>query len=224
MIDQLTSCALFHSMDQRTLAAPLLVSRDYPWQILGHLCDFIRALGAQLPADEYEQLSDGIWVARTARLAATVHISAPTIIGHDTELRPSAYIRGGVLVGDEAVVGNSTELKNCILFDGVQVPHFNYVGDSILGYRAHLGAGAITSNVKSDGSDVTIRSDLFSLGTGRRKLGAILGDRVEIGCNTVLNPGTVVGHDSTVYPCQSVRGYVPERSIFRGAGDVIRKK
>lgn len=224
MIEQLTAHSLFHSMDQHTLAAPLLVSRDYPWQVLSHLCDFIRALGQQLPADEYEQVSAGVWVARTARLAATLHIDSPAIIGHDTELRPSAYIRGGVLVGDEAVVGNSTELKNCILFDGVQVPHFNYVGDSILGYRAHMGAGAITSNVKSDGTDVTIRSDLFSLETGRRKLGALLGDRAEIGCNTVLNPGTVIGRESTVYPCQSVRGYVGERCIWRGAGDVIRKK
>jgi NDP-sugar pyrophosphorylase family protein len=224
MIEVLTAHRLWHSLEQHTLAASLLVSRDYPWQILGHLCDFIRALGAQLPADEYEQVSEAVWVARTAHLATTVHIDGPTIIGHDTELRPGAYIRGGVLVGDGAVIGNSTELKNCILFDGVQVPHFNYVGDSVLGYRAHLGAGAITSNVKSDHTDVTIRSPFFSIDTGRRKLGAILGDRVEIGCNTVLNPGTVVGRESTVYPCQSVRGYIEQGCIWRGPGNVIGKK
>ena len=223
MIEALTAHALFHSMDRHTLAAPLLVSRGYPWQILDHLCDFIRALGEGLPSDEYEHVADGVWIARTARLAATLHIDGPAVIGHDTELRPGAYIRGGVLVGDEAVVGNSTELKNCVLFDGVQVPHFNYVGDSVLGYRAHLGAGAITSNIKSDRTDVTIRSPHFSLDTGRRKLGAILGDRVEIGCNTVLNPGTVVGRESSVYPCQSVRGYVEKQCIWRGEGDVIAK-
>ena len=223
MIEPLTARQLWHSMEPHTLAAPLLLSRDYPWQILSHLCDFIRAVGEMLPTEEYEHILPAVWVARGTRLAENVHIDGPAILGHDAELRPGAYLRGGVLIGDGCVVGNSTELKNAILFDGVQVPHFNYVGDSILGYRAHLGAGAITSNVKSDRTDVTIRSPHFAIDTRRRKLGALLGDYVEIGCNTVLNPGTVIGRESTVYPCQSVRGYVPARSIWRGAGDVIPK-
>lgn len=224
MIEPLTSRVLFRSAQQHTLAAPLLLGRDYPWQVLSHLCEFIRAVGSQLPSDEYEQIAQGVWVARTARLADSVHVDGPCIIGHDTELRPGAYIRGGALIGDEAVVGNSTEIKNSILFDGVQVPHFNYIGDSVLGHRAHLGAGAITSNVKSDRSDVTIHTPFGSIDTGRRKLGAMLGDGVEIGCNTVLNPGTVIGQESSVYPCQSVRGYVPQHAIWRGPGDVIKKR
>lgn len=224
MIEALSAHRLFLTMEQHTSAAPLITAGDYPHRALSHLCDFILALGSRLPTDEYEQISSHVWVARTAHISSTAHISGPTILGHDTELRPGAYIRGGVLVGDEAVVGNSTELKNCILFDGVQVPHFNYVGDSILGYRAHMGAGAITSNVKSDRTDVVIRAGSVALPTGRRKLGAILGDGVEIGCNTVLNPGTVIGRESIVYPCQSVRGYIGEQSIFRAPGDIIRRK
>ncbi len=224
MIEQLTAPFLWHSIEQHTLAAPLLLGRDYPWQVLSHLCDFIRAVGERLPQDEYEHVSDSVWVARTARLAATAHVLGPCIIGHDTELRPSAFVRGGALVGDSCVVGNSTELKNCILFDSVQVPHFNYVGDSILGYGAHMGAGAVTSNVKSDRTVVVVRTPHGTLDTGRRKLGTLLGDGAEIGCNAVLNPGTVIGRESTVYPCQAVRGYLPPRHILRGAGDVIRKR
>ena len=198
--------ALWRDTEQHTLSFPLLQKAAYPWEILSALSDFIRTVGQQLPRDEYEQLTDGVWVARTAHIAPTAHIASPCIIGHDTEVRHGAFIRGGALVGDGAVVGNSTELKNCVLFDGVQVPHFNYVGDSVLGYRAHLGAGAITSNVKSDRSDIVVWIEQSRIPTGRRKLGAMVGDLVEVGCNSVLNPGCVVGRESRIYPCVSVRG------------------
>ena len=215
--------ALWRDTEQHTLSFPLLQKAAYPWEILSALSDFIRTVGQQLPRDEYEQLTDGVWVARTAHIAPTAHIASPCIIGHDTEVRHGAFIRGGALVGDGAVVGNSTELKNCVLFDGVQVPHFNYVGDSVLGYRAHLGAGAITSNVKSDRSDIVVWIEQSRIPTGRRKLGAMVGDLVEVGCNSVLNPGCVVGRESRIYPCVSVRGYVVERGVLKGNGDVVRR-
>ena len=228
MIEQLTAPFLWHSMEQHTLAAPLLLSRDYPWQVLSHLCDFIRSVGEALPTEEYENILPAVWVARTARLAENVHIDGPTILGYDTELRPGAYIRGGVLVGDGCVVGNSTELKNAILFDGVQVPHFNYVGDSILGYRAHLGAGAITSNVKSDKTLVWVKpadgEGFAPIPTGRKKVGAMLGDFVEVGCGSVLYPGTVIGRDSNVYPTSCVRGVVPENCIYKKNDTVVAKR
>ena len=216
--------ALWRDTEQHTLSFPLLQKAAYPWEILSALSDFIRTVGQQLPRDEYEQLTDGVWVARTAHIAPTAHIASPCIIGHDTEVRHGAFIRGGALVGDGAVVGNSTELKNCVLFDGVQVPHFNYVGDSVLGYRAHLGAGAITSNVKSDRSDIVVWIEQSRIPTGRRKLGAMVGDLVEVGCNSVLNPGCVVGRESRIYPCVSVRGYVVERGVLKGNGDVVRRR
>ncbi|MBR5616350.1 MAG: UDP-N-acetylglucosamine pyrophosphorylase [Clostridia bacterium] len=215
--------ALWRDTEQHTLSFPLLQKAAYPWEILSALSDFIRTVGQQLPRDEYEQLTDGVWVARTAHIAPTAHVASPCIIGHDTEVRHGAFIRGGALVGDGAVVGNSTELKNCVLFDGVQVPHFNYVGDSVLGYRAHLGAGAITSNVKSDRSDIVVWIEQSRIPTGRRKLGAMVGDLVEVGCNSVLNPGCVVGRESRIYPCVSVRGYVVERGVLKGNGDVVRR-
>ena len=216
--------ALWRDTEEHTLSFPLLQKAAYPWEILSALSDFIRAVGQQLPRDEYEQLTDGVWVARTAHIAPTAHIASPCIIGHDTEVRHGAFIRGGALVGDGAVVGNSTELKNCVLFDGVQVPHFNYVGDSVLGYRAHLGAGAITSNVKSDRSDIVAWIEQSRIPTGRRKLGAMVGDLVEVGCNSVLNPGCVVGRESRVYPSVSVRGFVGERCVWKGDGSVVRRR
>ena len=216
--------ALWRDTEQHTLSFPLLQKAAYPWEILSALSDFIRAVGQQLPRDEYEQLADGVWAARTARIATSAHIGAPCIIGHDTEVRHCAFIRGGALIGDGAVIGNSTELKNCVLFDGVQVPHFNYVGDSVLGYRAHLGAGAITSNVKSDRSDIVVWIEQSRIPTGRRKLGAMVGDLVEVGCNSVLNPGCVVGRESRVYPSVSVRGFVWERCVWKGDGSVVRRR
>ena len=198
-----------------TMAAPLLSSYDYPWEALPHLSDFILALGETLPEEEYEELQTGIWVARDASIAPTASLHAPCIIGHRTEVRHCAYVRGSALVGCDCVVGNSCELKNCILFDGAQVPHFNYVGDSVLGYRSHMGAGAITSNIKSDRSNVIIRYLDREYPLGRRKCGAILGDHVEVGCNSVLNPGTVVGKDSRIYPLSSVRGVIPPQHIYK---------
>ena len=210
-------------MEAHTLASPLLQGNDYPWQALSGLSDFIVQLGRSLPHDEYEELLPNVWVARTAHLAPSAQINGCCIIGHDSEVRQGAFLRGGVLVGDGVVVGNSTELKGCVLFDGVQVPHFNYIGDSILGYRAHLGAGAVTSNVKSDKSEVVIHCGTLHVATGRRKLGAMLGDCVEVGCNSVLNPGTVIGGGSVVYPLCSVRGYIGQNCIYKGEGNIVAR-
>ena len=205
-----------------TLARPRLEAVEYPWEILPDIPTIIREIGATLDPACYHSPAEGIWIAKTATVAPTAHISPPAIIGENTEVRHCAYIRGGALVGDDCVVGNSTELKNCILFDGVQVPHYNYVGDSVLGYKAHLGAGAITSNVKSDKSEVVIRVGEEKIPTGRRKIGAMLGDFVEVGCNSVLNPGTVIGAHTNVYPLSSVRGVVPANAIFKsGKGSEI---
>ena len=214
---------LWKDVQKHTLLAPHLLPVLRPWEILDGLGTIIACLGASLPADEYEQSGRDVWIARTARVSPAAHLTGPCIIGHDTELRPGAFIRGGVLVGDEAVIGNSTELKNCVLFDGVQVPHFNYVGDSILGYRAHLGAGAVTSNVKSDRTEVFAHLGGQAVATGRRKLGALVGDVVEIGCHTVLNPGVVIGRESAVYPGLSLRGYVAGGCGYKGEGNVVRK-
>ena len=200
-----------------TLAAPLLLPTEYPWEALDGIRDFILALGPTLPAEEYDQVSPGVWVARDARVAPTAYLGAPCIIGPGTEVRHCAFIRGSALIGEGCVVGNSTEIKNAILLDGVQVPHFNYVGDSILGYKAHLGAGAVTSNVKSDKTPVSVRDESAVLATGRKKLGAMVGDWVEVGCNSVLNPGTVLGRRTRVYPLSCVRGTVPAGHIFKGS-------
>ena len=211
-----------------TRARPWLAGTEYPWEILSDIPAIIREIGATLDPACYHSPAEGIWIAKTATVAPTAHISPPAIIGENTEVRHCAYIRGGALVGDDCVVGNSTELKNCILFDGVQVPHYNYVGDSVLGYKAHLGAGAITSNVKSDKSPVTIKpavgfeGDFTPIPTGRQKCGAMLGDFVEVGCNSVLNPGTVIGAHTNVYPLSSVRGVVPANAIFKsGKGSEV---
>lgn len=207
-----------------TLAWELLASVTYPWEALAMIKETVIRTGRSLPKDEYEEIAENVWAAKDASVAASAHISAPTIIGHGTEIRHCAFIRGSALIGNECVVGNSTELKNAILFDRVQVPHFNYVGDSILGFRSHMGAGAITSNVKSDKSHVTLREDGELLDTGLKKFGAMLGDGVEVGCNSVLNPGTVIGRNASVYPLSFVRGYVPSDSIYKRLGEVCEKR
>ena len=207
-----------------TQAADYLRQFTYPWEALAGIGDMILALGATLHPDEYEHTEENIWIARDAKIYPTAYIAGPCIIGHETEVRPGAFIRGNALVGCHCVVGNSTELKNVILFDNVQVPHYNYVGDSILGYKAHMGAGSITSNVKSDKALVVIHNQGEELPTGRKKVGALLGDGVEVGCNSVLNPGTVVGRDSNVYPVSCVRGVIPEGCIFKTGGNIVPKE
>lgn len=206
-----------------TLASPLLEKTEYPWEALADIGEFILALGPTLSPEEYDRVQENVWIARETEIYPTACIKGPCIIGPGTEVRPGAFIRGNALVGAGCVVGNSTELKNVILFDGVQVPHYNYVGDSILGYKAHMGAGSITSNVKSDKTLVVVKGDEESIATGRKKVGALLGDRVEIGCNSVLNPGTVVGRDSSVYPLSSVRGVIPAGCIYKGKDDIVKK-
>ena len=207
-----------------TLAAPLLEQVELPWEALPKIADFIRTLGPQLDPEEYDHPQPEVWIARTARVAPTASITGPCIIGPGTEVRHCAFIRGSALVGADAVVGNSVELKNVILFDRVQTPHYNYVGDSILGYRAHMGAGSITSNVKSDKTLVQVRCGEEKVATGLKKFGAMLGDCVEIGCNSVLNPGTVVGRGSRVYPLSAVRGTIPAGSIYKNAGEIARQE
>lgn len=206
-----------------TEAAALLQETEYPWEALPKIGDFVLELIKKLPADEYEQRDEGVWVHKTAKIYPTATILAPCIIGAETEVRPGAFLRGKVLVGKNCVVGNSTELKNVILFDNVQVPHYNYVGDSILGFKSHMGAGALTSNVKQDKTPVSIRAGETRVETGLKKFGAMLGDHVEIGCNTVLNPGTVVGREARVYPLSMVRGLVPARCIFK-RGELVELK
>ncbi len=209
---------------QHTRAAELLAATTYPWEALKGIKDLILALGPQLPKDEFEEVSEHVWIAKDAVIYPNNYIGAPCIIGHETEVRPGAFIRGSALVGDHCVVGNSTELKNVILFDNVQVPHYNYVGDSILGYKAHMGAGSITSNVKSDKLPVVVKDGEMQHETVRKKVGAMLGDRVEVGCNSVLNPGTIVGRDSNIYPTSCVRGVVPANSIWKDKDNVVEKK
>ncbi|MBQ8718288.1 MAG: UDP-N-acetylglucosamine pyrophosphorylase [Clostridia bacterium] len=207
-----------------TLAATYLAALTYPWEALRSLEAWILHLGEHLPLGEYEQIQPDVWIHKTARIAPTAAISGPCIIGAETEVRHGAYIRKNALVGQGCVVGNSVEIKNAILFDGVQVPHYNYVGDSILGYRAHLGAGAITSNVKADRSPVVVHHGEENIPTGLKKLGAMLGDYAEIGCNSVLNPGTVIGRNTTVYPLSCVRGCVAAESIYKKDGVVVKKE
>ena len=198
-----------------TLAGDYLAQFEYPWQALDGIKDFILALGPTLPADEYDQPAPNVWVHKTAKVFPSAYLGAPCIIGPETEVRHCAFIRGSALVGANCVVGNSVELKNVILFDNVQTPHYNYVGDSILGYKSHMGAGSITSNVKSDKTLVVVKNGEERIETGRKKFGAILGDHVEVGCNSVLNPGTVIGRNTSIYPTSSVRGAIPADSIFK---------
>ena len=206
-----------------TLARPWLEHTEYPWEILPDIPAMIREIGRTLDPARYDSPAEGVWIAKTAVVAPTASIAPPAIIGENTEVRHCAFIRGGALVGESCVVGNSTELKNCILFDGVQVPHYNYVGDSVLGYMSHMGAGAITSNVKSDKLLVVVKCGDEKIETGLKKIGAMLGDRVEVGCNSVLNPGTVIGRDSNVYPTSCVRGTIPEKSIWKNNGKIVPK-
>lgn len=222
MYNELTVSALYDL--NHTAAAPLLEQHVYPWEALADIGSFIKELGASLSADEYDQPQPGVWVHRTAIVAPTASITAPCIIGAHTEVRHCAFIRGKALIGENAVVGNSTELKNVILFDNVQVPHYNYVGDSILGYKAHMGAGSITSNVKSDKQLVVIHAAGGNIETGIKKIGAMLGDHVEIGCGSVLNPGTVIGRGASVYPLSSVRGCVPANHIYKDQNNIIPRK
>ena len=207
----------------QTIAAGLFDGKEYPWEALGDIGDFIISLGKSLPADKFCNPSENVWIAKTANVYPSAYIAGPCIIDENAEVRHCAFIRGNALVGKNCVVGNSTELKNVVLFNNVQVPHYNYVGDSILGYKAHMGAGSITSNVKSDKTLVVVKNSGELLPTGRKKFGAILGDNVEVGCNSVLNPGTVVGRGSSIYPVSCVRGVVPENSIYK-ANDTIVKK
>lgn len=207
-----------------TLSAEYLKGFKYAWEALPGLKDFILSLGKSLDKSEYKEISPSVWIHRTAKIAPTACLNAPLIIGADTEVRHCAFIRGSVLIGSGCVVGNSTELKNVILFDGVQVPHYNYVGDSILGYKSHMGAGSITSNVKSDKQNVVIKGEGIRIETGLKKVGAMLGDFVEVGCNSVLNPGTVIGRNTNIYPLSCVRGVIPANSIYKTGGIVADKK
>lgn len=209
---------------EHTKAKDYLSGFTYPWEALAGISDLIIEIGKNLPSDEYDLVDENVWIAKDAKIYPNNYIAGPCIIGHKTEVRPGAFVRGSALVGDNCVVGNSTELKNVILFDNVQVPHYNYVGDSILGYKAHMGAGSITSNVKSDKLLVVINNEGVMIPTERKKVGAMVGDNVEVGCNSVLNPGTVIGRFSNVYPLSSVRGAIPENSIYKGKGNVVTKR
>ena len=206
-----------------SLAEKQIFECEYPWQVLPRIKEIILEIGKNLPADRYDSPCEGVWIAKSAMISPNASISGPCIVGEDTEVRQCAFIRGAALVGDGCVIGNSTELKNCIISDGCQVPHFNYVGDSILGYKSHMGAGSVTSNVKSDKTLVSVRVGDEKIETGLKKFGAMLGDFVEVGCNSVLNPGTVIGPHSNVYPLSSVRGAVPADSIFKAAGNIVKK-
>ena len=212
-----------YSLDQ-TIAKDIFNGVTYPWEVLPKISNFILELGATLSEDEYEKRGENVWVAKSAKVAPTAFINGPAIIGKDAEVRHCAFIRGNAIVGEGAVVGNSTELKNVILFNKVQVPHYNYVGDSVLGYKSHMGAGSITSNVKSDKKLVVVKAGEEKIETGMKKFGAMLGDEVEVGCRSVLNPGTVVGNHSNIYPLSSVRGFVPANSIYKKQGEVVTKE
>ena len=214
-------CNLY-SLDQ-TIARKLLESAVYPWEVLPKIKEFIIELGNQLNKDEYEQKGENIWIAKTAKVAPTAYINGPAIIGKDAEIRPCAFIRGTAIIGEGAVVGNSTELKNVILFNKVQVPHYNYVGDSILGYKSHMGAGSITSNVKSDKKLVIVKNGDAKIETGLKKFGAMIGDNVEVGCGSILNPGSVIGKNTNIYPLSSVRGVIKENSIYKNQNEIVEK-
>lgn len=207
-----------------TIAAELFDGKEYPWEVLPEISKFIVKLGESLDEEKYEKTGENIWIAKSAKVAPTACVNGPCIIDEEAEVRHCAFIRGNAIVGKGAVVGNSTELKNVVLFNKVQVPHYNYVGDSVLGYKAHMGAGSITSNVKSDKTLVVVKAKEGQIATGLKKFGAMLGDHVEVGCNSVLNPGTVVGRCSNIYPTSCVRGCVPANHIFKNSTEIIEKR
>ena len=206
-----------------TIAKDIFEGCIYPWEVLPKIKDFIITLGESLNKEEYEKIGENIWIAKSAKIAKTAYINGPAIIGKNAEVRHCAFIRGSAIVGENSVVGNSTELKNVILFNNVQVPHYNYVGDSILGYKSHMGAGSITSNVKSDKKLVVVKNKDEKIETGLKKFGAMLGDCVEVGCGSVLNPGTVIGKNTNIYPLSSVIGVIKEKSIYKKQGEIVEK-
>ena len=212
-----------YSLD-KTIASDIFNGVTYPWEVLKNIKSFILELGATLDPEKFDKRGDDVWVAKSANVFPSAYIAGPCIIDEDAEVRHCAFIRGSVIVGKGSIVGNSTEVKNAIIFDNVQVPHYNYVGDSILGYRSHMGAGSITSNVKSDKTLVKVTVDGERVETGLKKFGAMLGDFVEVGCGSVLNPGTVIGKNSNIYPLSSVRGTVPANSIYKSKGEVVDKR
>lgn len=216
-----------YSLDQ-TIAAKLFEGVTYPWEVLPKIHDFILELGASLPADKFDKIGEDIWVAKSAKVAPTACLNGPLIVDEEAEVRHCAFVRGNAIVGKKSVVGNSTELKNVVLFNNVQVPHYNYVGDSVLGYKSHMGAGSITSNVKSDKTLVVVKGsengENFAIETGLKKMGAMLGDLVEVGCNSVLNPGTIIGKESNVYPTSCVRGVIPAGHIFKDGSNIVAKQ
>lgn len=208
---------------KETIAVDLFKGMTYPWEVLPKISEFIIRLGESLPLDKFEKRGENVWISKTAKVFPSAYINGPAIIDEDAEIRHCAFIRGNAIVGKGAVVGNSTELKNVVLFNKVQVPHYNYVGDSILGFKAHMGAGSITSNVKSDKTLVVVKSQEENIETGLKKFGAMLGDFVEVGCNSVLNPGTVIGRRSNIYPTSCVRGMIPADSIYKNKNEIVQK-
>ena len=222
MFEEMTVAKMYNLNE--TIAKDIFEGVTYPWEVLPKISDFIVKLGETLPADDYDKVGENVWIAKSAKVFESAYIHGPAIIGKDAEVRHCAFIRGNAIVGEGAVVGNSTELKNVILFNKVQVPHYNYVGDSVLGYKAHMGAGSITSNVKSDKTNVVIKNGEEKIETGRKKIGAILSSRVEVGCGTILNPGSIVGHDTNIYPLSMVRGCIAPNSIYKNAGEIAQKR
>lgn len=218
-----TEIDMLYTLDE-TIAKDIFEGATYPWEVLSKISEFIITLGNTLPEELYEKKGGNVWIARNAKVYPSACINGPAIIDEEAEVRHCAFIRGNAIVGKGAVVGNSTELKNVILFNKVQVPHYNYVGDSILGYKAHMGAGSITSNVKSDKTLVVVKAGEDTLETGLKKFGAMLGDQVEVGCNSVLNPGTVIGREANIYPTSMVRGYIPAHSIYKKQGEIADKQ
>ena len=218
-------CKIINLYDlNQTIAKEVFTGCEYPWEVLPKIKEFIINLGESLNKEDYDKIGENIWVAKNAKIAPTAYINGPAIIGKNAEIRHCAFIRGNAIVGENAVVGNSTELKNVILFNNVQVPHYNYVGDSILGYKSHMGAGSITSNVKSDKKLVVVKNADKKIETGLKKFGAMIGDNVEVGCGSILNPGSVIGKNSNIYPLSSVRGFVKANSIYKKQGEIVDKK
>lgn len=223
MMNELTVKEMYESLDE-TIAKDIFEGVTYPWEVLPKIGAFILDLGASLSEEEYDKVGEDVWIAKSANVFPSAYIHGPAIIGKEAEVRHCAFIRGNAIVGEGCVVGNSTELKNVILFNKVQVPHYNYVGDSVLGFKSHMGAGSITSNVKSDKKLVVVKTPDRNIETGMKKFGAMLGDHVEVGCGTVLNPGSVVGAHTDIYPLSMVRGFVPAGSIYKKQGEVVKKR